>query len=69
MGDDGALGLRAIREAGGWTVAQDEATSIIYGMPRRAVELGGVARSLALPEIAAEIARQVQPAAPRSRSP
>ena len=57
MGDDGALGLRAIREAGGWTVAQDEATSVVWGMPRRAVELGAVRALLALEDIAAEIVR------------
>lgn len=57
MGDDGALGMRSIREGGGWTVAQDEATSIIYGMPRRAVEAGGVHVSLPLDQIAAEIVR------------
>ena len=39
MGDDGARGLAAIREAGGITVAQDEGTSAVYGMPRAAVRL------------------------------
>jgi len=57
MGDDGALGLRAIHEGGGYTVAQDEATSVVYGMPRRAVELGGVDISLPLDQIAVEIIR------------
>jgi two-component system chemotaxis response regulator CheB len=57
MGDDGALGLRAIHEGGGYTVAQDEATSVVYGMPRRAVELGGVDISLPLDRIAAEVVR------------
>ncbi len=55
MGNDGALGLRSIRRAGGYTIAQDEASSIVYGMPRRAVELGGVDVSLPLDQIAAEI--------------
>jgi two-component system chemotaxis response regulator CheB len=57
MGDDGALGLRAIRQGGGYTIAQDEATSVVYGMPRRAVELGGVDVSLPIEQIAGEIAR------------
>ena len=57
MGDDGAMGMQSIRARGGWTVAQDEASSVIYGMPRRAVELGGVALSLPLDQIAAHIAR------------
>jgi two-component system, chemotaxis family, protein-glutamate methylesterase/glutaminase len=57
MGDDGAAGMKQIQEAGGYTVAQDEATSLIYGMPRRAVELGGVTISRALEKIAAEIVK------------
>ncbi|MBO83936.1 MAG: chemotaxis response regulator protein-glutamate methylesterase [Deltaproteobacteria bacterium] len=42
MGADGARGLLAIRQAGGTTVAQDEATSVVYGMPREAYAVGGV---------------------------
>jgi len=57
MGEDGALGIKSIRDHGGYTIAQDEATALIYGMPRRAVELGGVITSLPLNQIAAEIAR------------
>lgn len=42
MGDDGADGLRALYEAGATTIAQDEATSVVYGMPREAVLRGSV---------------------------
>jgi two-component system chemotaxis response regulator CheB len=52
MGKDGALGLLKVRQAGGMTVAQDETTSVIYGMPREAVSLGAAARVLRLDEIA-----------------
>lgn len=47
MGNDGAAGLLRIREAGGRTVAQDEATSVVYGMPQEAAKLG--AAELILP--------------------
>jgi two-component system chemotaxis response regulator CheB len=51
MGRDGATGLLAIRQAGGFTVAQDEATSIVYGMPREAALCGAADRILPLREI------------------
>lgn len=52
MGRDGALGLLALRRSGAWTVAQDEATSVVYGMPREAAILGAAERILPLGEIA-----------------
>ncbi|XVU28874.1 protein-glutamate methylesterase/protein-glutamine glutaminase [Actinoplanes sp. CA-054009] len=52
MGDDGARGLLEMKRAGAFTVAQDEATCVVYGMPREAVELGAADRETPLPQIA-----------------
>lgn len=60
MGADGAQGLLAIRRAGGLTVAQDEATSAVYGMPREAAQLGAAQRILPLPDIGPWIAAQAR---------
>lgn len=57
MGVDGAVGLAALRAAGAYTVVQDEATSIVWGMPGAAVRDGGAARVLPLGEIAADVRR------------
>jgi two-component system chemotaxis response regulator CheB len=57
MGRDGAAGLLQMRRAGGLTIAQDEASSVIYGMPREAVLLGAAERVLSLGEISRAIAR------------
>ncbi|HKQ72061.1 MAG TPA: CheB methylesterase domain-containing protein, partial [Polyangiaceae bacterium] len=51
MGRDGATGLLAVKRAGGLTIAQDEATSVVYGMPREAALLGAAHRILPLAEI------------------
>jgi two-component system chemotaxis response regulator CheB len=56
MGKDGACGLLKIRHAGGTTIAQDEATSVIYGMPREAVALGAADHVLPLTEIGPRLA-------------
>ncbi len=55
MGRDGARGLLAVREAGGRTLVQDEATSAVYGMPGAAVELGAAEQVLPLPELAGAV--------------
>ena len=52
MGSDGAFGLKDIRERGGHTIACDEKTSVIFGMPKAAIELGCVERVAALDDIA-----------------
>lgn len=60
MGKDGARGLQAIRQAGGHTVAQDEATCVVYGMPREAVELGAAKEVLPLERIASALLQQAR---------
>jgi two-component system chemotaxis response regulator CheB len=55
MGSDGAQGMKRIRDAGGWTIAQDEASCVVYGMPREAVKAGGVEESHSLARIPAVI--------------
>lgn len=52
MGDDGAEGLLAMRRAGARTIAQDEATSVVFGMPRVAIEKGGAEQVLPLERLA-----------------
>lgn len=56
MGRDGAAGLLRLREAGAMTIAQDEATSVVYGMPREAALLGAAMRILPLDEIGPTVA-------------
>jgi two-component system chemotaxis response regulator CheB len=55
MGSDGAIGMQAIRRAGGRTIAQDEATSVVFGMPRAAIELNAAEQIVPLPRIAEAI--------------
>jgi len=59
MGDDGAVGLLEMRKAGAHTVAQDEESCVVYGMPKEAVKRGAVERTLPLNGISAEIQRQL----------
>jgi two-component system chemotaxis response regulator CheB len=52
MGNDGAVGLRAMRAAGAWTIAQDRDSSVVWGMPRVAFEAGACSEILPLEDIA-----------------
>jgi two-component system chemotaxis response regulator CheB len=58
MGDDGAAGLAEMRGAGARTLAQDEESCVVFGMPKEAIKRGGVERSVPLQAIAAEIMKQ-----------
>ncbi len=55
MGRDGAEGLLAMRRAGALTIAQDEASSVVFGMPREAIRLGAAARVLPIGQIGAAL--------------
>ena len=57
MGDDGAQGLMEMKEAGAVTFAQDEASSVVFGMPREAILLGAVSTVLSLDELPAALVR------------
>jgi two-component system, chemotaxis family, protein-glutamate methylesterase/glutaminase len=67
MGDDGARGLKEMLEAGASTLAQDEASSVVWGMPGTAVKLGAAQQVLSLHRIPAELLRLV--ALPRECAP
>jgi two-component system chemotaxis response regulator CheB len=59
MGNDGALGAKAIKSAGGMVLAQDEATSVIFGMPAEAIKTAAIEQVLALDDIYAAIEKRV----------
>jgi two-component system chemotaxis response regulator CheB len=75
MGRDGAEGLRAVRDAGGQAVVQDQMTSIIYGMPQAALATAGADRVAALRDVAHALqdllasARQADAAVRSRRAP
>ncbi len=60
MGDDGADAMKRLREAGSYTVAQDEETSVVWGMPGQAYKRGAVVKIMPLQEIANEVITQIQ---------
>ncbi|MBN2405018.1 MAG: chemotaxis-specific protein-glutamate methyltransferase CheB [Coriobacteriia bacterium] len=57
MGADGALGLKSLFDAGGFTIAQDEETSTVFGMPKSAIEAGAARKVLPVQDIGAELER------------
>lgn len=59
MGKDGAEGLLQMRRQGAWTIAQDQETCVVYGMPREAAAIGAASEVVALDRIAAHIVRRV----------
>src|SRR5690606_37991495 len=61
MGKDGADGLLAMRRTGAWTITQDEASCVVYGMPREAALIGAASEVVPLQEIAAHVLRQFGP--------
>ena len=64
MGKDGAQGLRKIRDAGGTTVAQDEASCVVFGMPKEAIALGAAQSILPLDAIAAWVGKALSQGVP-----
>lgn len=60
MGDDGALGMKEMHDAGCFCVAQDEQSCVVYGMPKMAVKEGGVDESLPLPKISGRLIAKVR---------
>ena len=65
IGSDGAKGLLRLRQAGWYTIGQDEASSVVYGMPQAAARLGAVSRVLPLSEIATNLEHLVNNPQPR----
>jgi two-component system, chemotaxis family, protein-glutamate methylesterase/glutaminase len=62
MGEDGAQGLRALRQAGGFTIAEDESTAVVFGMPAAAIRAGAACEALPLGSIAGRILEFVEAA-------
>jgi two-component system chemotaxis response regulator CheB len=60
MGADGAKGLLELRRAGGYTFAQDEASAVVFGMPKAAIDLGAAAEVTALGDIPRGIVRALE---------
>lgn len=61
MGDDGARGLRDMHQSGAWTIAQDEASCVVFGMPKEAIKLGAASEVLPLQQIAPRLLQLGRP--------
>jgi two-component system chemotaxis response regulator CheB len=55
MGKDGARGLLAMRQAGAWNIGQDQASCVVYGMPREAAEIGALDEAASLADISGSL--------------
>ena len=66
MGCDGAQGLLKLRQSGAWTIAQDEASSVVYGMPRAAADLGAARQVVSLGKVCSAIFTALGRSVPRS---
>lgn len=64
MGGDGAAGMKQMKQAGAYNIAQDRASCVVFGMPKVAIEMGGVDKILPLSEIPGEIVQQLLLCAP-----
>ena len=60
LGRDGAQGMLALKQAGWSTIAQDQATSVVYGMPQAAAQIGAAQRILPVQEIASYVNHELQ---------
>ena len=59
MGNDGAVGMLAMRQAGAWTLAQNEASCVVFGMPREAINMGGVCEVVDLSQVSQQMLAKI----------
>ncbi len=59
MGNDGAAGMRAMHQAGAWTIAQNEVSCVVFGMPREAINMGGVSEVVDLSQISQQMLAKI----------
>lgn len=59
MGHDGAKGIQLIKKCNGYTIAEDQSTAVVFGMPKSAIELNAVDKIVPLPQVASEIVRVI----------